>query len=137
MATGVLAVTAAGATLAAPTVDGEVDLLDSRTLTRTGRIRLTGLPPLTDRPMVAAISDDGRTLAASTTSGAVGFADVRTRRPLGPAEDTHAGATLALAFSRDGRRLASIGADASLSIWDAHRREPVNLFASFSGQPRG
>ena len=45
----------------------------------------------------------------------MGFAHVRTRRPLGPPEDTHAGRMLALAFSGDGRRLASIGADGSLS----------------------
>jgi WD40 repeat protein len=133
----VLAVTAAGATLAAPTVDGDVDLLDSRTLTPTGRIRLAQTPAPTDGPTVAAITNDGTTLAASTGGGAVGFADVRTRRPLGPPEDTHAGGTLALAFSGDGRRLASIGADGSLSIWDAHRRTPVNAFAGFSGQPMG
>jgi WD40 repeat protein/DNA-binding SARP family transcriptional activator len=137
MGTGVVAVTAAGASLAAPTVDGDVDLLDSRTLTPTGRIRLAQMPAPTDGPPVAAITDDGMTLAASTGGGAVGFADVRTRRPLGPPEDTHAGGTLALAFSGDGRRLASIGADGSLSIWDAHRRTPVNAFAGFSGQPMG
>ena len=50
MGTGVVAVTAAWASLAAPTVDGDVDLLDSRTLTPTGRIRLAQMPAPTDRP---------------------------------------------------------------------------------------
>jgi WD40 repeat protein/class 3 adenylate cyclase len=134
MPTGVLATTAGGSSLAVPTVDGYVDLFDSRKLTRTDRVRLTPPPPSSDRPMVAAITDDGRTLAASSTGGSVGFVDLRMRRPLGPAVDTHAGGTLALASGGDGRWLASIGADGSLSVWDMHRRKPVNQSAGGLGE---
>jgi WD40 repeat protein len=137
MATRVLAVTAAGSSFVAPTGGGSVDLFDSRTLTRTGRIQLARMPASTGQRMVAAIGPDGRTLAATTTGGAVRFADLRSRQPLGPPEHIHVGQTLGLAFSGNGRWLDSIGADGALYIWDVHRRKNTNLFVDFTGQPRG
>jgi DNA-binding SARP family transcriptional activator/WD40 repeat protein len=124
--TGVLAVTAQGSTLAVPRA-GSVDLLDIRTLTPTRRIPFRGTAPGA-LPMVIAITPDGRTLAAGTPDGEVGFADPRTGRLLGAPQPVHVDAVVALAFSGDGRWLATSGDDHALYIWDARRRRTVSLY---------
>jgi WD40 repeat protein len=103
---------------------GYANLFDSRTLARTGRIRLN--PGALAR---VAIGPDGRTIAATTPDGRLAFSDLRTRRPLGPPIRAHNGAAFALAFSADGRWLATSGLDQTVVIWDARRRTFVNTLA--------
>jgi WD40 repeat protein len=130
--TGVLAVTAEGSSVAVPKDGGSVDLLDSRTLRPTRRIAFRRAAPDARQPVVIAIAPDGRTLAVGSPDGAVGFADLRSGRLLGQAKVVHVRAVLALAFSDDGRWLASSGKDQALYIWDVRRRTPEQLFVGLT-----
>jgi hypothetical protein len=58
---------------------------------------------------------------------------VATGRLRAPPSAAHAGAVLGLAFSPDGRWLASSGEDGSIYVWNAPRAKPVRLFAGLSG----
>jgi len=104
---------------------GYVDLFDDGTLSR--RIRVPGVSAIAATP-------DGTLLAAGDRSGAVRFIDLRTLRPLGPPQTAHAGRVLSLAFSADGRWLASSGGDYALYVWDARRQRTVKLIP---GAPHG
>jgi DNA-binding SARP family transcriptional activator/WD40 repeat protein len=126
--TGVLALTAEGSSVAVPNDDGSVGLLDTRTLRSTHHIAFRRAAPGA-RPTAIAITRDGRTLAMGTRDGEVGFADARLGRLLGPPTPVHVGGpVLALAFSDDGRWLASSGKDQALYLWDVRRRTPVKLY---------
>jgi WD40 repeat protein/DNA-binding SARP family transcriptional activator len=115
-----LTVAAHGSHFAMTDAQGYIDLIDSRTLRLTGRIRMDR-----GQPAGAAMAPDGRTLAATTADGWLGFWDVRTRRPLGSLRPAHGGPAAALTFSADGRWLATGGGDNIVRLWDARRRTPV------------
>jgi WD40 repeat protein len=119
------AVSATGAAFAVASERGDVEIVDSRTLARTGRIPAASAPGTGGRATATAIAPDRRTLAIGTADGAVRFVDVRARRPLGPPEIAHVGAVLAMAFSADGRRLVTGGNDHALYVWDVRRRTPA------------
>jgi WD40 repeat protein len=125
--TSVLAVTAAGTSFAVPNDAGKVDVIDSRTRARTGTLRIGDRTP-TSRPMLVAITPDGHTLAAATADGEIRFADARNGRALGPPRPAHVGAVTALAFSGDGRWLATSGDDRAIYIWDVRRKRTVSLY---------
>ena len=117
-----LATTSDGRSFAAPDDAGYVDVFDSRTLTR----RHIPVSPGTQVSAVA-LSPDGRTLAAMTTSGRLRFADPGGR--LGPLQQAYHDPSLAwsLAFTGDGRWLATAGAaDPSLRLWDVRARKIVS-----------
>jgi WD40 repeat protein len=97
---------------------GYVDLFDGGTVSR--RIGVPGLSAI-------AVTPDGTVLAAGDRSGAVRFIDLHTFRPLGPPQPAHVGRVVSLAFSADGRWLASSGDDYALYAWDARRQRTVKL----------
>ena len=117
-----LSVASHGSQAATTDARGFVDLFDTRTLRLTGRIRIPG-----GAPASAAMAPNGRTLAASTANGELGFWDVATRRLLGPIQRAHADGAAALAYSADGRWLASGGGGHDIVLlWDARRRTTVH-----------
>ncbi len=69
-----------------------------------------------------AISPDGSVLAASISvwpgPGLVGFWDIATGKALGPPLLVAEKTTLSLAFSHDGKRLATVSFDRTLAVWD-------------------
>jgi WD40 repeat protein len=65
-----------------------------------------------------AASPDGLTLATGLAIGAVNFADFATGRP-GTRLLGHAGPVRAIAFSRDGTRIATGSEDGSARVWNA------------------
>ena len=117
----VIATTPDGGTFAIPRSDGNVDLYDSLTLTRTAVI--PAAPG--ERAFSVAIAPDGRTMAATTLFGEVSLWDLRTRRPLGPPQSAHVGPVWTPTFSRDGRWMATAGEDRIVRLWDLNRRRPV------------
>jgi WD40 repeat protein len=126
-----VAATPEGGIFAAPDDAGYVDVFDSRTLARAGRI------PVSPGKQVSAvaIAPDGHTVAATTADGRLRFADLRSRRRVGPLQRPYAEAAWSLAFSGDGRWLATAGIPLpSLRLWDVRRRTVANtaLLSPFS-----
>jgi WD40 repeat protein len=76
---------------------------------------------------------DGRTLAAACANGAIRLWDLHTDQQVGGFRG-HPGSVFALAFSADGKRLASTGVDATVLVWEMPgnsgfpgRRQPAPL----------
>jgi WD40 repeat protein/DNA-binding SARP family transcriptional activator len=116
-----VATTPDGRSFAVPDDSGYVDLFDSRTLRRTGRIPVS---PGTQVSAVA-LTADGRTVAAMTRNGDVRFGDLRDRQPRGPLQTAHDDVAWSLEFSGDGRWLATAGLPTSVRLWDVRRRRLV------------
>ena len=112
-----------GRSFLVPDDAGYVDAFDSRTLTQTRRIPVS---PGTQTSAVA-LAPNGRTVAATTADGQVRFADLRDPRRLGPLQRADSDALWSLAFSRDGRWLATTGTNLpSVQLWDVRQRTTVN-----------
>ena len=111
-----------GRGFAVPDDAGYVDVFDSRTLNRTAR-----LPVSPGRQVAAvALSPDGRTVAATTQDGHLRFGDLRNPQHLGPSQAVTDWPVWSLAFSGDGRWLATTGditsSDPPLQLWNVRRR---------------
>ncbi|AZK93108.1 MULTISPECIES: nSTAND1 domain-containing NTPase [Streptomyces] len=80
-------------------------------------------------PLGAAYSPDGRAIAIGYRSGTVQIRDTASGR-LRTSLTGHRHGTLALAFSRDGRRIATAGNDATIRTWNAHTGQPQQVFTA-------
>src|SRR5262249_35061351 len=93
-----------------------------------------------------AYSPDGKTLAVGSGSymhryhplddqcgGTIDLWDVATGERLGP-RDAHQGVATCVAFSPDGKRLASGSRDRTVRLWDAAAGKPVHTAAGHRGE---
>jgi WD40 repeat protein/DNA-binding SARP family transcriptional activator len=115
-----------GRGFAVPDDAGYVDVFDSRTLKRTAR-----LPVSPGRQVAAvALAPDGRTVAATTQDGHLRFGDLRHPQRLGAPLAVTDWPVWSLAFSGDGRWLATAGditsSDPPLQLWDVRHRRLMN-----------
>lgn len=110
--------------------DGPVTLWDLAKHVRVGNpLAVTG-----GSANAVAFSPDGRTLAAAQADGTVVLFDVDTharvgrplRPPHGPIPAPHQRRDISgIAFSPDGKLLATAGLDGSMVLWDLARRAPI------------
>jgi hypothetical protein len=126
-----------GTVVAAPDAQGFVDVFDTKIPHLAGRIPTGGGPP-----GAAAVSPDGRTVAAVAGDGDLGLWDLKTLRPLAPFQTVSDDAVdVVLAFSGDGRWLASGGGGNVVTLWEANRLAKVNTItrgvADLSLRPDG
>jgi WD40 repeat protein len=124
-----------GQTLAAGTSERSISLWD------VARRRASGQPIEGHSEAVSsiAISGDGATLASASCGprgpnegckqGEIRLWEAVTRRPLGEPLIGHQSVITSLAFSPDGKSLASSGDDRSVILWDLAARQPLRSFA--------
>jgi len=124
-----LAVSPGGRTLALTHSDGAVDLIDTRTLRREGRLRA-----LRGFAAAVAFSPDGRLLAVAGEGGQVTLWNARTLAPAGELRGLPADSQ-ALAFSPDGKLLAAAVNTGRpvLRVWNVRRREVTASSKTLAG----
>jgi WD40 repeat protein len=98
----------------------------------TNNLAPARLIPIRGGAAAVAVSPDGRTAAIGTHNGSVGFVDTRTGRVLGALAPSHVYAVRDLAFSPDGRWLASTDGSV-VYLWRARARRPTAAFPSIAG----
>jgi len=123
-----------GRRLATNTVEGRVRLSDANTAAEIGQ-PLAGGAPHEPSVMSIAFSPDARTVAATTKAwpparpvAALQVWNADTGAAIGPPVTADDGAMLAMAFSPDGSRIVTGGADKAVRFWDARTGQP-------SGEP--
>jgi WD40 repeat protein len=122
-----LTATADGSQFAVIAADDGVDLFDGRTLRRIGRFR-----PARGRAVGAALAPDGETLAMTTAAGRLELWDAGTGRRLSEPQIAHAYEPDSVAFSGDGRWLAT-GDISVVWLWDVRRRTAAGSFVQGGG----
>ena len=134
-----------GKTFTNGNVDGTLTLSDSgfhrRVSEEAGTLDSWDLPGQSANVQSVAFSPDGKTLASgscavedetSCDGGEIRLRQTDSGQPLGPPLTGHDGTVLSLAFSPDGKTLASGGSDETIILWDVDGRRPVG--APLTGQ---
>jgi WD40 repeat protein len=117
-----------GRTMAVGRLDGQVELIDARTLQRTGGFDALHGP----QALALEFSPDGNTLAVGGGEGALGLFEVPSGKPIGPPIGERSrfnshkvqalvGNIQALSLSPDGRLLATASVDGVVRVWDVGR----------------
>ena len=128
-----------GKTFTNGSVDGTLTLtnigFNPRVSEETGRLFNQRLPGHSANVQSVAFSPDGKTLASGSCAvnvddetlcdhGEIRLWQTDSGQPLGPPLTGHDGTVLSLAFSPDGKTLASGGSDTAIILWDVDGRHP-------------
>jgi DNA-binding SARP family transcriptional activator/WD40 repeat protein/energy-coupling factor transporter ATP-binding protein EcfA2 len=109
-----------------------VAVFDARSLRR---LAWTAITPAPAAPSAAAISPDGQTIAIASHTGIVTFVDAISgdaRRAAGP----NSGSVASLAYSQDGRSVATAAND-TVIVWDPRSATPREVLSVPGGQVLG
>lgn len=119
--------------IASGSTDKTIKLWDAGTMSL-----VKTFPPLSEQVNAIAISRDGNTLAAGTAGKKIELFNVNSGAPdMRRSLVGHTGEILTLAFSPDGRWLASAGLDRTLRIWDPKTGNEVRALDGSSGEING
>ncbi|MCC7264131.1 MAG: T9SS type A sorting domain-containing protein [Candidatus Latescibacteria bacterium] len=102
---------------------GGMDLYDARSLDRVAALNGQDLSLASDATP-AVLSPDGHLLAVINRDSTIGVWDLAERRLVATLTD-HKDRVTALAFSRDGQRLASGAADGAILLWEVGSWHPL------------
>ncbi|MFN2578959.1 MAG: caspase family protein [Pyrinomonadaceae bacterium] len=95
------------------------------------------LGPLGDQVNAIAVNPNGTTLAAGTADHKIQLFKLNGEPGAPMMLKGHSGEIFTLTFSRDGRWLASAGADKTVKLWDISTDKEVRAFAGASGEING
>ena len=112
-----------------PAHDARAALLEARRVLAKGGVFPSGSPIPAGDALAIDLSPDGRSLAMADRGGQITLIDTRSRQPLGDRLVGHQGAVRDVAFSADGRLLASGGTDGELRVWPLAGRGESRLIA--------
>jgi WD40 repeat protein len=108
-----------GRTLMSASYDKTIRFWDIQTHKQLSKLLLGGWGPV-------AFSPDGRTLAsAASNDNTLRLWDVPTRKQLNPPLEGHTDAVQGMAFSPNGRMLASAASDGTLRLWDVRTHKQL------------
>ncbi len=105
------------------TEEPDDDAVFSAAIVRMNTLKIMQAPPVVSR---VAISPDGRFAAcASTKDNNVQIWDTETGKPIGTNQPSTADALQSVAFSRDGKLVATGGSDGTVRVWNAETAQQV------------
>ena len=119
-----LAFSPGGKTVVTVGANGTAALWSVATGHRVGALMSTGAAVSLGQAVAAAFSPDGRILAAAV-DGSIRLWDTATRQQIGTPMTAGPDPLYAVAFSPDGRTLATAGADGTARLWDVATEQQI------------